>query len=118
MIKTKAVGMRVLHDGGGRDAIAELSRFRGEFYSCLTRRGDALFELSYAVLCADGPVRSLVELSVAGEHHRRGHGGLYAAPARGRIDADRMRQALAAVRARPAGIVRQALGCGPAPGRW
>ncbi|WP_253795356.1 NF041680 family putative transposase [Kitasatospora paracochleata] len=86
--------MSVLHDGVGRDAIAELSRFRGEFYSCLTRRGDALFELADAVLCADGPVRSLVELSLVGEH-RRGHGGLYAALARGRIDADRLRRALA-----------------------
>jgi hypothetical protein len=37
-----------------------------------------LFELADAVLCADGPVRSLVELSRVGEH-RRGHDGLYAA---------------------------------------
>ncbi|MCP2308591.1 hypothetical protein FHR36_001715 [Kitasatospora paracochleata] len=53
-----------------------------------------MFELADAVLCADGPVRSLVELSLVGEH-RRGHGGLYAALARGRIDADRLRRALA-----------------------
>nr|WP_232542888.1 NF041680 family putative transposase [Streptomyces sp. QHH-9511] len=49
-----------------------------------------------AVLCGDGPVRSLAELSLVGEH-RRGHGGLYAALAQGRVDADRMRWALAAV---------------------
>ncbi|MFF2821398.1 transposase [Kitasatospora cineracea] len=88
--------MSVLHEGIRPDGFAELSRFRGEFYACLTRRGDAMFELADAVLCADGPVRSLVELSLVGEH-RRGHGGLYDALARGRLDADRMRQALAAV---------------------
>ncbi|MET8509718.1 NF041680 family putative transposase, partial [Streptomyces sp. NPDC004787] len=65
-------------------------------YSCLTARSDALFELADAVLCGDGPVRSLAELSPVGEH-RRGHGGLYAALAQGRVDADRMRQALASV---------------------
>ena len=68
--------MSLLHDAVRQDPFAELSRFRGEFYSCLTRRADALFELADAVLCADGPVRSLVELSLVGEH-RRGHGGLY-----------------------------------------
>ncbi|MEU5389561.1 NF041680 family putative transposase [Kitasatospora cineracea] len=88
--------MSVLHEGVRPDGFAELSRFRGEFYACLTRRGDAMFELTDAVLCADGPVRSLVELSLVGEH-RRGHGGLYDALARGRLDADRMRQSLAAV---------------------
>ncbi|WP_327065643.1 NF041680 family putative transposase [Kitasatospora sp. NBC_01302] len=88
--------MSLLHDGVRRDTFAELSRFRGEFYSCLTRRADALFELADAVLCADGPVRSLVELSLVGEH-RRGHGGLYDALAHGRLDADRLRRALAAV---------------------
>jgi hypothetical protein len=33
-----------------------------------------LFELTDALLCADGPVTTLVGLSLAGEH-RRGHGG-------------------------------------------
>src|SRR4051794_13610805 len=51
-------------------------RFRQEFYASLTARADALFELTEAVLCADGPVRSLVELSLLAEH-RRGHGALY-----------------------------------------
>jgi hypothetical protein len=88
--------MRLLQDGVRQDAFAELPRFRGEFYDCLIRRGDALFELADAVLCADGPVRSLVELSLVGEH-RRGHGGLYDALARGRLDADGLRRALAAV---------------------
>ncbi|MGP3992076.1 transposase [Streptomyces sp. 3N207] len=49
-----------------------------------------------AVLCADGPVRSLVELSLVGEH-RRGHGSLYSALSTGRVDVSRLRRALAAV---------------------
>jgi hypothetical protein len=71
-----------------------LSRFRQESYRCLPARADALFELAEAVLCADGPVRSLVELSLAPEH-RRGHGGLYDAINGGRIEAGRLRAALA-----------------------
>lgn len=82
VISTKAVGMSLLHHAVRQEPFAELSCFRGEFYSCLTRRSDALFELADAVLCADGPVRSLVELSLVGEH-RRGHGGLYDSPGRG-----------------------------------
>jgi hypothetical protein len=41
-------------------------------------------------------VRSLVELSLAGEH-RRGHGSLYAALSRGRIDIEAVKTAVAAV---------------------
>lgn len=78
------------------DAAAGLAVFRREFYRCLTRRADALFELVDAALCADGPVGSLVGLSLVGEH-RRGHGSLYAALNRGRVDVDRLRTALAAV---------------------
>ncbi|GGN50167.1 hypothetical protein GCM10011579_004670 [Streptomyces albiflavescens] len=88
--------MSLLHHDARREALAQLSCFRGEFYACLTARSDALFELADAVLCGDGPVRSPAELSLVGEH-RRGHGGLYAAVARGRIDAGRLRRALAAV---------------------
>ncbi|MEE1805067.1 transposase, partial [Streptomyces sp. BE133] len=88
--------MSLLHHAVRQDPFAELSRFRGEFYSCLTRRADAFFELADAVLCADGPVRSLVELSLVGEH-RRGHGGLYDALAAGQVDVSRLRRALAAV---------------------
>ena len=40
----------------------DLARFRQELYTSLTARADTLFELTDAVLCADGPVRSLVEL--------------------------------------------------------
>ncbi|PWK75045.1 DDE superfamily endonuclease [Streptomyces sp. CG 926] len=83
--------MTLLHHDARRQPLAELSRFRGEFYACLTAGSDAQFELADAVQCGDGPVRSLPELSLVGEH-RRGHGGLYAALAQGRIDADRMRR--------------------------
>ncbi|UGQ12061.1 transposase [Yinghuangia sp. ASG 101] len=42
----------------------ELSHFRDEFHARLTRRGDALFELADALLCAEGPVKTLVGLSL------------------------------------------------------
>jgi hypothetical protein len=84
-----------VHDAGSAGAAGDLSGFRQEFYRCLTSRADALFELCDAVLCADGPVRSLAELSLVGEH-RRGHGGLYAGLARGQIDTDRLRRAVIA----------------------
>jgi hypothetical protein len=86
--------MNSVPDAGMAGACGELCGFRQEFYRCLPRRADALFELADAVLGADGPVRSLVELSLAGEH-RRGHGSLYAALAKGRCDAGRLRRALA-----------------------
>src|SRR5215472_10155213 len=57
-------------DAGVAGARGELCGFRREFYRCLPRRADALFELADAVLTADGPVRSLVELSLAGVHRR------------------------------------------------
>jgi len=79
---------------GSVEAFSELADFRGEFHACLTRRGDALFEVADAVLCADGPVKTLVGLSLAPEH-RRGHGALYDVVNHGRIDADRLRDALA-----------------------
>jgi hypothetical protein len=73
-----------------------LAGFRSEWYRCLTARADALFELSDALLCADGPVTSLVGLSLAAEH-RRGHGALYDAVNNGRIDLARLRMAMAAL---------------------
>lgn len=72
----------------------EASRFRGACYACLTARRDELFELVDAVLCADGPVKSPVDLTLVPEH-RRGHGALYGALNRGGIDVDRLRTALA-----------------------
>jgi hypothetical protein len=46
------------------------------------------------VLCADGPVTSLVELSLAVEH-RRGHGVLYDGVNQGRVDVGRFRKVVA-----------------------
>lgn len=77
-----------------KEPIAELRDFRAELYACLTGRGDALFELADAVLCADGPVRTLVDLALAPEH-RRGHGALYGGLYKGRIDVERLRRAVA-----------------------
>jgi len=77
-----------------REAFAKLSRFRAEFYECLTGRGDALFELTDSLLCTDGPVRTLVDLALAPEH-RRGHGSLYGGLNQGRIDVARLRRAVA-----------------------
>ncbi|WP_433614612.1 NF041680 family putative transposase [Dactylosporangium sp. CA-139114] len=85
-----------VHDPVRGAAFGELRRFRQEFYACLTARADAVFELADAVLCADGPVRSLAELSLVAEH-RRGHGSAYAAVVDGRIDVERLRTALAGV---------------------
>ncbi len=65
--------------GGQRVAADELNRlreFRGLVYRCLGRRADELFELTDALLCAEGPVKSLVGLCRASEH-RRGHAALY-----------------------------------------
>ena len=73
------------------EAADRLSRFREQMYGCLGRRADELFELTDAVLCADGPVRSLVGLCLAPEH-RRGHGALYDALNCGTVDADRLRE--------------------------
>src|SRR3954454_14305894 len=96
IFSTKAVRMSLLHRDARREPLAQMSFFREEFYASLTARSDVLFELADAVLCGDGPVKSLVGLSLVGEH-RRGHGGLYAAVARGRIDTGRLREALASV---------------------
>ncbi|MET7427360.1 NF041680 family putative transposase [Dactylosporangium sp. NPDC005555] len=59
--------------------------FRLALYRCFGRRADALFELVDAVLTADGPVSSLVELSLE-KAFRRGHGALYDALACGEVD--------------------------------
>lgn len=65
--------MKSLAVGQSADAALDvLSHFRVEFYDCLYTRADALFELTDAVLCSDGPVTSLVELTLTAEH-RRGH---------------------------------------------
>ena len=87
--------MDSLQDDAARvEGLGVLSRFRLDLHGCLTTRGNELFELADAVLCADGPVKTLAGLSLAPEH-RRGHGALYDAVNQGRIDIGRLRRAVA-----------------------
>ncbi|HKN51527.1 MAG TPA: transposase [Amycolatopsis sp.] len=83
-----------MHDTGYAGAPGELAAFRERFSHCLTSRADALSDLADAVLCADGPVTSLAELSLIPEH-RRGHGAGYDAINHGHIQIDRLRTTLA-----------------------
>jgi len=53
-----------------------LLSFRNSFYECLHRRGDALFELTDAILSADAAVPSPVHLSLQASHHR-GYGAAF-----------------------------------------
>jgi hypothetical protein len=59
-----------------QEAFAVVSRFRDDFFDCLSTRGDTLFELTDALLCADGPVRAPVDLTMTAEH-RRGYDAMY-----------------------------------------
>src|SRR5512142_1613562 len=99
--------------GGGADPAREarglLAGFRGEFYRCLTRRGDALCGLADAVLCGPGRVTDLAHLSLVPECGR-GHGGLYDGRGAGRVDIRRLRRAVAglALPAWPDGRIRLA----------
>jgi DDE superfamily endonuclease len=70
------------------EAADRLRSFRDELYRCWGRRAGELFELTDALLCAEGPVSSLVRLCLAPEH-RRGHGALYDALNCGWVDAQR-----------------------------
>jgi hypothetical protein len=88
--------MDSLPEDAGGGPVAVLPGFRRDFHACLTARADELCELADAVLCADGPVRSLAGLSLAPEH-RRGHGALYDAVNHGQIDMARLRWSLAAL---------------------
>ncbi len=95
--------MDSLPEDAGAGPLAVLSRFRLDFHECLTARGDELFELADAVLCAGGPVRTLARLSLAAKH-RRGHGALYDAVSHGEIAIGRLRRSLAGrYRERPTG---------------
>lgn len=73
--------------------LSELSFLREELRACFTRRGDALFELADVLLCAAGPVKTLVGLSLA-PVHRRGPRALHDALNHGRIDTGRLRDTL------------------------
>lgn len=86
--------MSLLHHDARHEAFDFTSHFREDFYACLIRRGDTLFELCDAMLCGSGPVTSPVGLTLLAEH-RRGHGALYDALNCGHIDGDGLRKALA-----------------------
>jgi len=73
--------------------LERLRNFRGQLYRYLGRRRDELFESTEALLCADGPVQSLVGLCLAPEH-RRGHGALYDTLNCGTVDVDLLRAEL------------------------
>ncbi|MFI6663324.1 NF041680 family putative transposase [Streptomyces sp. NPDC050523] len=88
--------MSVLASAGERNVLEELSRFRTAFYGCLSARADAFFELTDALLCADGPTRTPVELSLLAEH-QRGYGSLYGALNHGRLDTNALRDLLASL---------------------
>jgi hypothetical protein len=86
-----------VHDPDRETAFGELVAFRQEFYECVTSRADVLFELTDALLCSEGAVRSLAGLSLAPEH-RRGHGALYGAMNHGGLNICRLRNLVAAQR--------------------
>jgi DDE superfamily endonuclease len=89
-------GLSLLDEPARVDALNVLSEFRTGFHGCLTARADALFELADALLCTDGPVKTLVDLALAPEH-RRGHGALYDGLNSGRLDVARFRRTLSAL---------------------
>jgi hypothetical protein len=72
-----------------------LRAFRRSLYECFHRRKDALFELTDAIMSADGAAPSPAHLSLEASH-RRGWGSLYAALWRGRIDAEALLRKLLA----------------------
>ncbi len=94
MIDTKAVELSVLGECTRIEALAVLSRFRMDFHACLTARADELFEFTDALLCTDGPMKTLVDLALAPEH-RRGHGALYNGVNHGEVDLARLRRTVA-----------------------
>jgi len=72
--------------------LARLGAFRTELHACFPRRADALFELGDALLCAQA-LPSLPHLNLEPICQRR-WGSIYAALARGRVDAERLRDLL------------------------
>src|SRR5438067_11604451 len=93
-IRTKGCVISV-QDVWVQDTTGALAAFRQGLLRCLSRRPDAMFELADAVASAPGRVGSLPGLSLEPEF-RRGHGSVYAALTRGRIDEPRLRRLLLA----------------------
>lgn len=56
--------MNLLPDTGPGEAFAQASRFHDDSFNYLTTQGDELFDLTDALLCADGPVTSPVDLTL------------------------------------------------------
>jgi len=81
-------------------ATTPLIDFRAGFHRSWTSLADAGFELTESVLWSPSPVSSVPTLSLE-PCFRRSHGSLYKALARGRIDAEAMRDLL--VEHRPSG---------------
>jgi hypothetical protein len=79
---------------GSSKPISDLVAFRKILYDCLRRRSNALFELYDAVLTA-ATMPSTVHLSLT-PTHRRGWVSLYAVLSKGHIDAEALRDLLAA----------------------
>ena len=75
-----------------RVAMNSLCAFRSALYTCFSKRADALFELTDALITG-GSQPSPVHLSLQPQH-RRGWGSLYAALSKGRLDANQLRTLL------------------------
>ena len=80
----------------GERARGVLAAFRGELSRCFGTYRDTLFEVCDAVLCKQDRVHMAAELSLEPEC-RRGHGAVYKALNRGRVQVARLRWALAAL---------------------
>lgn len=93
-MKERPLTMSLPVDAPAGEAMSALSRLCVDFCYCLYSRAEALFELTDAILCADGPVKTLVELCLAVEH-RRGHEALYTALERGWLEPTPLRCTLA-----------------------
>lgn len=83
--------MSPLHDDARREAFDFASYFRNSLYACLAARGDALFEITDAMLGKNGPVMASVDLTLLAEH-RRGHGAMYDALNCGNVDVPQLPQ--------------------------
>src|SRR5882672_2853815 len=93
-VKETAVTATLSRPGGLLQPVPDeaglLREFRERFHRCLTARGDALFCLADAVLCAGGRVTDLARLSLVPEFGR-GHGALHDCLGAGRLDVARVR---------------------------
>jgi hypothetical protein len=72
-----------------------LNQFRTHTHECMTRRGDALFELADAIAASPTRISDIARLSVEPEQER-GHGPVYDGLAIGNINHDLLAQTLAA----------------------